>query len=432
MKAHYKVAIFGASPDTPNMGVSALFFSLVSGIYQHINSVEFIVFDNGLGSRTLKLEITQNNIVDVTCFGARVGKRLFRPENLYTMYGLSKLGKFGALLSEGIALIDSCDAVIDVSGGDSFSDIYGIKRFNSTLLPKLITKNRHKTLILAPQTYGPYRSKSSFLAASKAVKQADMVWARDEHSYQILKALLGNSYDPVKHLCGVDMAFKLPVQNASHLVQDKLLEWLNNKDEKKPLVGINISGLIYQNPESAKKQYQFIADYNAVVIQLVNEILLKSNARIVLISHVMDREGHYESDFAACSHVSKQIAEPIKDRVILSPPNLNQSQVKWLIAQMDWFCGTRMHATIAALSSGVPTAAISYSDKTLGVFASCNQSSYVMDPRLMNETEIVLRLVKTFSNRLEIKKDLDLSLNRLKRIADWQISKLSETVLAGN
>ncbi len=52
--------------------------------------------------------------------------------------------------------------------------------------------------------------------------------------------------------------------------------------------------------------------------------------------------------------------------------------MKGLIACVDWFCGTRMHATIAGLSSGVPTAAVAYSIKTKGVFESCDQGHRVV------------------------------------------------------
>ena len=51
-------------------------------------------------------------------------------------------------------------------------------------------------------------------------------------------------------------------------------------------------------------------------------------------------------------------------------PDLDASEVKWCISKLDWFVGSRMHATIAALSSGVPCAAIAYSRKFRGVFAT--------------------------------------------------------------
>ena len=79
-----------------------------------------------------------------------------------------------------------------------------------------------------------------------------------------------------------------------------------------------------------------------------------------------------ESDALACQRVLERFSTH-GDRLVMSSTDLDQSEVKWVISQMDWFCGTRMHATIAGLSTCTPTATVSYSDKALGVFETCGQ-----------------------------------------------------------
>ncbi len=51
-----------------------------------------------------------------------------------------------------------------------------------------------------------------------------------------------------------------------------------------------------------------------------------------------------------------------------------------------------MHSTIAGLSSGVPTATVTYSDKALGVFELCGQEDHVIDPRIFDTEQVVARL----------------------------------------
>ena len=51
-----------------------------------------------------------------------------------------------------------CDFIGEICGGDSFSDIYGIRRFIFTVIPDIIAIFLNKSLILLPQTYGPYKS----------------------------------------------------------------------------------------------------------------------------------------------------------------------------------------------------------------------------------------------------------------------------------
>jgi hypothetical protein len=102
------------------MGVSALFISVVTGISQHLDPVEFLVFDNGLGGSDTIIKTEVCKEVCVIRFGARGGHRYHRPENLANMLLASRLGQLGASINGAIRLIDSCDAVLDVSGGDSF------------------------------------------------------------------------------------------------------------------------------------------------------------------------------------------------------------------------------------------------------------------------------------------------------------------------
>ena len=174
-----RVALFGASPDTPNMGVSALFASAIEGLTRALGSVEWVVFDDSLGRRSKVFQMSDGTPLQLTHFGSRGGHRYYRSENLATMKFLSQFARLGHYLNEGLRLIDSCDAVLDVSGGDSFSDIYGWKRFRSVSREKMIALFRGKPLILLPQTYGPYSDTRALKLAASLTCGASMAWARD-------------------------------------------------------------------------------------------------------------------------------------------------------------------------------------------------------------------------------------------------------------
>jgi len=424
-----RVALFGAAPDTPNMGVSALFKSVVTTLSQYISPVEIVVFDNGLGRRDATTFDYAGNKIPMIRYGARGGYRYYRPENLHTMLLLSKLGRFGALMNEGLRLIDSCDVVFDISGGDSFSDIYGLKRFHSVNMPKTIAVNRVKPLFLLPQTYGPYKHESVKEQAVRSISSATMAWARDEDSYEILKSVLGSNFDSTKHLCGVDVAFLLKPVDAADLLSSALNEWIKNKEPEYPLIGVNVSGLIYNDPEGARGKYGFKSDYKKILVDFVSKLIDTTSARIILIPHVMDKGGHYESDIDACFDLLKHLPVKYEERILVSPATLNESQVKWLISKMDWFCGTRMHSTIASLSSCVPTTAISYSDKTKGVFETCKQGSFVYDPRELMEDEIVKGLLHSFSVHKSTKLSLPGNISEVVAVAHAQMKKIIATAI---
>src|SRR5690606_19188535 len=137
-----------------------------------------------------------------------------------------------------------------------------------------------------------------------------------------------------------------------------LSRWLGD-ERAAPTVGINVSGLIHNDPERAVRDFGFKASYREVMRAFVARLLAESRANVLLVPHVVVPAGHHESDPQACEAVARSVGGP-SDRLAIAPALTRPGEAKWLISRCDWCCGTRMHATIAALSSGVPTAAIAY------------------------------------------------------------------------
>ena len=75
-------------------------------------------------------------------------------------------------------------------------------------------------------------------------------------------------------------------------------------------------------------------------------------------------QAEIESDLRACRQLVDKLGQAAQGRVRILSGQYSEMEIKWVIAQLKWFCGTRMHSTIASLSSGVPSAAIAYRDKT--------------------------------------------------------------------
>lgn len=426
-----QVAIFGAAPDTSNLGVSALFASTIVAFQKKLPDAAFLVFDNGLGIRPETISTGNGESVDLLRGGAHAGRRLDRSENLMNMFAAAHLGTLGSAANRYIREIDRCEVVLDVSGGDSFSDIYGKKRFMSIARPKLISLRRKIPLVLLPQTYGPFKDEKLRNLAQRIVRRARMSWARDENSYEVLKELAGKQFDPERHRCGVDMAFGLRSLPPRISLPQKLADLLDEESRRSPLIGLNVSGLIFNDPELAASRYGFMADYRKSKLSFVNTVLRETDATVVLIPHVMAQHGHYESDPKACETIYNQVPQEMKHRIIQAPSSLNQSEVKWVISKMDWFCGTRMHSTIASLSSGVPTATVSYSDKALGVFKTCGQQDYVIDPRQHPTEAVVERLVECYRSRVTAKESLEAYLPKVLQTHDQQVAEIAAAV-SGN
>jgi colanic acid/amylovoran biosynthesis protein len=390
--------LFGASPDTSNRGVSALFRSLVEGIGGALPESSLLVFDSGRSLRSEHAVLESGRQYRTRRIGAHGGRRYYAEGNLATMAALS-LAPDGLVAGHPVLReLDRCDAILDVSGGDSFSDIYGSHRFWSVVRPKLIAKRRGLPLILMPQTYGPFLARRSRSVARKVVGAATLAWARDARSYEALKDLLGDDFDPALHRETVDMAFTLGVSDPGSRLRPDLRRWIDERNEH-PLIGLNLSGLVALDPASSLRNLEMRADYMGALSAFAERALDQQDVRLVIIPHVMSRLDSPHSDRAAGLQLVERLPARLHDRVIVAPRDLDEREVKWLISRMDWFCGTRMHSTIAALSSGVPTATVPYSDKALGVFESCGVGDHVFDPRRLDTHAVTEGLLRTLHDR---------------------------------
>lgn len=87
---------------------------------------------------------------------------------------------------------------------------------------------------------------------------------------------------------------------------------------------------------------------------------------ILLVPHV-GAPNPADDDFAFLRGVRELVLDRVKVPVDIVPDGLGAAQSKWLIGRCSAFAGARTHATIAALSSCVPTLSLSYSVKALGI-----------------------------------------------------------------
>ena len=161
--------------------------------------------------------------------------------------------------------------------------------------------------------------------------------------------------------------------------------------------------------------------------RLVTE-LLGRGARVVLVPHVVTAPGHYESDVDAARALVDTLAPAQRKLVAIAPAFHDPREVKWLIGKCDWFCGTRMHATIAGLSQGVPTSAVAYSIKTQGVFETCGQGDHVVDPRETETAELLDVLLRSFDDRAQARTSLAEQLPQVLEQAKAQMDAIADSI----
>jgi polysaccharide pyruvyl transferase WcaK-like protein len=113
----------------------------------------------------------------------------------------------------------------------------------------------------------------------------------------------------------------------------------------------------------------------------------------------------------------------------VSPFFKSPGEAKTYIAGLDFFLGARMHATIAAFSSGVPVVPMAYSRKFIGVFGTLGYE-HVADCKADTADEIMARITHGFENRDQLAADVATGMEQVNSRLDAYTS-LAARVMAG-
>lgn len=260
-------------------------------------------------------------------------------------------GRFLRSPSGFLAAVRRADLVVDIGAGDSFADIYGSGRLNRMFFMKALTHLAGTPLVVAPQTIGPFTRGWSRRLARATLRRSALVATRDAKSTAALRAL-GYRGDAVE---ASDVALRLPYDPPAP-----------RDPGAPPRVGLNVSGLLMAGGYTGRNELGLALDYPALIRRLI-AAFRERGAELHLVPHVIVRAGRLarEDDLRACEALHAEFPGTVLAPAFESPP-----EAKSYIAGLDFFMGARMHACIAAFSSGVAVVPMAYSRKFAGLFGS--------------------------------------------------------------
>ncbi len=108
--------------------------------------------------------------------------------------------------------------------------------------------------------------------------------------------------------------------------------------------------------------------------------------------------------------------------VKMMPHQSNASQIKCVISKLRFFIGARTHATIAALSSSIPTVSIAYSVKAKGI----NKDLFGNEAAVLPTPEVSKKTLQTAFEWL-LREEVDLKDALAIRIPELQKSAILAT-----
>lgn len=281
-----------------------------------------------------------------------------------------------------IKYFNDCHFIIDATAGDSLTDIYGLKNFIRIFLIKYYSVIAKPPIILAPQTIGPYRRKVTKFFADIYLSFVKRIFIRDELSKSVIPKGIKS-----KVTVATDMAFALPYNPSKTL------------NSKSKTAGFNISGLIYSGGFNLGRDDGF--SYKRLCLNII-DLLIGKGYEVILVPHVVggindDKDNDTKVSMDLCSN---------DQRIKMAPLFKDPIEAKSYISQFDLFIGSRMHATIAALSSGVLTIPLAYSRKFIGVFEPLGYKE-TLDLQYMSENKIIEQIKQIIMNKKIIISDIE-------------------------
>ena len=270
-----------------------------------------------------------------------------------------------------VAQAQDCDVCISI-GGDTYcyGDNHGIQVLTREL------KKSGKKVILWGASIGEEDLTEDKL---ESLKDFDAIFTRESLTYDLLRSKVSDG----KIFMNPDPAFCM----------ERDLAELPDGFTKENTLGLNVSPLVESyNPKITPVTEDFI-----------RYVLDNTTLRVLLVPHVVEN-GNNDYEYMLGFYEAFRSS----GRVAILPPDLNAKQYKGYISKTRFFIGARTHATIAAYSSGVPTAVLGYSVKSRGIAKDLFGEEFcVVNSRTLESAEPVTNAFNTLVDKeQEIKETL--------------------------
>ena len=266
-------------------------------------------------------------------------------------------------------------------GGDNYSLDYGVPE--GFLDMDRFLMGCGVPVVLWGASVGPFENAPEFAPrVFQHLRNLKAIYVREPASHQYL---LGHGIGRNVQLVA-DPAFTLDSVQPS---ADKL-----GRFPPDGTIGINFSPLLSRYVGGGG-----LETWISVCADAVTLIARKTDREILLVPHVFQRDYEPNNDPAFLERVAElvRIRAGIEVSVL---PALTAEEIKWAIARCSAFIGARTHATIAAMSSCVPTLSLSYSIKARGINEDVfGSQQYCLRPEEMTPERIATGAVELIEKR---------------------------------
>lgn len=221
----------------------------------------------------------------------------------------------------------------------------------------------------------------------------DLILVREDKSYNVLK----RSNVKKKTILVPDSAFFMPIKESKKSLK------LSEEKKEKTLIGISVS----------HKLTKFKKNSTIAIIQLINKISDKMNAKILLIPNQINKNNRKKCDMYLAEKIFRELNSS-SDIEIINVESFTPNQIKGIISKCDVMIAARYHSIIASLSSEVPVLSLSWHHKYRGVMKLFNIEEYVVEKEITSK-KLIESFFDFYENKEKIKQQIHNNLPTVKR-----------------
>ena len=305
-----------------------------------------------------------------------------------------------SLFHEDLTWTNECDMIFSI-GGDLYTFPYEHKRrkflryYNPLIHFGEIMMNLNKKFIIWGASIGPFEkdlnAKDSFI---NHLRKVNLITSREPVTSCYLKNL-GISKNVIDF---PDPAFVL--KNTS--INEKKIKSI----KEDIVIGLNLSPL-----SASQLNIDNELDFH---INLIQSLVEKFNANLILIPHVINDFNPLDDDLRYLKSIYEKLPEYIIERVRIIEDDPGYLGIRDTLKSCDILIASRMHCCINALSICIPTIFLSYSKKSVGMSQYIYDNDKFVFPLNRVNDESFFTLVKyTISKKDDIKMYLKKRLEKM-------------------
>lgn len=356
----------------------------------------------------------------------RFGLNLVKNIIASTIYRLSG-GRIRGIWGKEFNAFLQSDLIVDLSG-DGYSDEItplGSIVHSLMLLPAIIL---NKKLFICAQSLGPFNKCYTRLLSRFILENASLLTVREK----ITKSYLESVGVKREVLITADCAFGMdPSKN--EIVKkwhNKIHRW-KNQGHLVICISLSkrVSRFVFQECSNQDQRYEY---YVETMANIIDELVAKYNCKVIFLPHVLGPS--LSDDRLTHRDIMKHI-EGVEHVVCLEEP-LRCDEMKGVISKAHCVLSARMHALIAAYSTGVPGVAVGYSHKYEGIIGEMfDMESLFVDVRFFKRDELKREISKRMDDLIY---NMDYYRNKLNRsipnirTQSMENCKMAVKLLGGN